>query len=155
MGGLSMDKKKRVNARKGFTLIELLVAMAIVAIMAVAIVPNIFSYIDKAKVTAAKNDVRTLSTALGMYKVDNGFYPSTEQGLQALVVQPSSDPVPMSWNPSGYITGSTLPNDPWGHPYVYRSPAENGDDFEIISRGADNKDGGEGYNADIKSTELR
>ena len=131
---------------RGFTLIELMVVLVIMGVLAALIVPNIIGRTDEARVTAAKTDIGTIMQALKLYKLDNGFYPSQEQGLQALVAKPSTAPVPGNWKP--YL--EKLPNDPWGRPYQYLNPGVKGP-VDVFSYGADGKPGGEGSNADIGS----
>ncbi|MDR2400562.1 MAG: type II secretion system major pseudopilin GspG [Deferribacteraceae bacterium] len=133
----------------GFTLIEVMVVLVIIGILAVAVAPRILSRTDQANVTKAKTDMRTISSALKLYKLDNGNYPTTEQGLEALVALPTTEPVPQSWSPGGYIEGGVTPRDPWGNSYIYRSPGDNGADFEIISLGKDMREGGTSYDEDI------
>ncbi len=140
--------------KKGFTLIELLVVIVILGILATFIVPKIMQKPDEARVVKAKNDIMTFVTALKMYKMDNGMYPTTPQGLKALIKKPTIPPIPQHYKPGGYLDVNKIPLDPWGHPYIYRSPGENGRPFEIISLGADGKVGGTGVDADIKSWEL-
>lgn len=149
----SVSKKQR--DLRGFTLMEIMVVVVIIGLMATMLVPRIMSLPDKAGVTKAKAEIATLSQALKMYKLDNGYYPSTEQGLMALIQQPSGEPEALNWKPDGYIEGSEVPKDPWGRTYLYRSPGSGGADFEIISLGKDGKEGGSGYDADISSTNLR
>lgn len=128
----------------GFTLIEILVVVVIIGILGAVIVPNLLGRPDQARVTAAQSDLRNLANALDIYRLDNFQYPSTDQGLEALVERPSGFPEPKNYNPEGYI--KHLPTDPWGSPYVYeRTP--NG--FRLKSLGADGAEGGEGLNADI------
>jgi general secretion pathway protein G len=131
---------------QGFTLIEVMVVVVILGILAAFIVPKIIGRPDEAKVAKAKSDVRALQTALDMYRLDNGVYPTTEQGLQALIRMPTSEPVPTGWRVGGYI--QKLNNDPWGRPYLYLNPGEHLE-IDIFSYGADGKLGGEGINADI------
>lgn len=142
-------KRNRIFIRKGFTLIEIMVVLVILSLMAMMLVPKIMSRPDQARVTKAKADMATLSSALKLYKLDNGFYPTTEQGLVALVQQPTTEPIPMSWKPDGYIEGKEAPKDPWERQYIYRSPGDNGAAFQIISYGADGKEGGTGFDEDI------
>ncbi len=147
--------KRNALARRGFTLIEIMVAVVIIGIMSSVVAYNLLGNIDKTKVTKAKTDMVTFSQALMMYNIDNNVYPSTEQGLNALIEKPTSDPVPTAWQPGGYLKVAEIPKDPWETSYIYRSPGDNGEDFVIISFGKDKKEGGEDYNADIKSTELK
>jgi len=130
----------------GFTLIELMVVMVIIGVLAALIVPNVLERADEAKVTAARTDVNNLMQALKLYKLDNQAYPTTEQGLQALVNKPTTGPTPPNWKP--YL--DKLPNDPWGRPYQYLNPGVKGE-IDVMSFGADGQAGGEGKNADIGS----
>ncbi len=132
--------------QRGFTLIELMVVLAIIGVLAALIVPNVLGRADDARVTAARTDVGNLMQALKFYKLDNMRYPSPEQGLQALVAKPVSEPVPVNWKP--YL--DKLPNDPWGRAYQYMNPGLKGE-VDVLSLGADGKSGGEGHNADIGS----
>jgi general secretion pathway protein G len=110
----------------------------------------VFSQIDKARVTAAQTQIKQIEAALDFYRMDNGRYPSTEQGLEALIRRPSIDPVPRHWRPEGYLKGGRVPEDPWGLAYEYRSPgAQNPYSFDLWSFGADGSAGGEGTDADI------
>ena len=133
----------------GFTLIEILVVVVIIGILGAVIVPNLLGRPDQARVTAAQSDLRNLSNALDIYRLDNFQYPSTDQGLEALVQKPSGFPEPKNYNPEGYI--KNLPTDPWGSPYVYER-TESG--FGLMSLGADGAEGGEGLNADIRYEDL-
>jgi len=132
--------------QRGFTLIELLVVLVIIGVLGALIVPNLFSSLDDAKVTAARTDINTLTQALKRYKLDNQRYPSAEQGLDSLVRKPTAGAVPPNWKP--YL--DKLPADPWGRPYQYLSPGVRGD-IDIFSFGADGQPGGEDKNADIGS----
>ena len=134
----------------GLTLIEMIVVLAIIALIAALIVPNIIGRPDQARVTVAQTDLKSISAALKIYRLDNGDYPTTAQGLQALVSKPSGDPAPANYASGGYL--DKLPSDPWGNPYVYKSPAEDGAGFELTSLGKDGKVGGEGIDADLKVT---
>jgi general secretion pathway protein G len=129
----------------GFTLMEIMVVVVILGILAAVIVPRLAEQPEKARATKAQADIRQLESALEMYKLDNFYYPSTQQGLRALVEKPSGDPPARNWR-SGYIT--RLPNDPWGNPYQYLQPGSKGD-FDVFTMGADGKPGGEGVAADI------
>jgi general secretion pathway protein G len=135
----------------GFTFIEIMVVVAILAILAALVVPRIMGRTDDAKRTAAKVQIRNIEGALQLYKLDNGVYPSTEQGLKALVEKPSVGVIPKKWKLGGYI--QKLPEDSWGNPYKYLSPSQRGD-YEIISLGTDGEVGGEGINADITNWNL-
>jgi general secretion pathway protein G len=133
-------------AHAGFTLIELMVVLVIIGVLAALIVPNVLDRADDARATAARTDVNNLMQALKLYKLDNQRYPSGEQGLQALVVRPSTQPVPANWKP--YL--DKLPNDPWGRAYQYLNPGVKGE-IDVMSFGADGQPGGEGKNADVGS----
>lgn len=138
---------------RGFTLIEVLVVVVIMGLLIGLIGPNVLGQVDRARVTTAKADLSTLSQALDMYKLDNHFYPTTDQGLEALIAKPSSSPVPSNWNSQGYLKAKSLPLDPWDAQYLYFSPGDDGLPYELISLGADAREGGEGYAADISSWE--
>ncbi len=140
--------------KKGFTLIELLIVIVILGILATFLVPKIMQKPDEARVAKAKNDIIAIETALKMYKMDNGVYPTTMQGLKALIQKPSTPPIPQHYKEGGYLDTNSVPKDPWGNPYIYRSPGDNSRAYEIISLGADGKEGGSGVNADIKSWEI-
>jgi general secretion pathway protein G len=133
---------------RGFTLIEMMVVMLIIGIMAAMVVPSLLSKGDEAKVTAAKADIATIMQALKMYHLDNSRYPTTEQGLQALVAKPSAGPTANGWK--GYL--EKLPKDPWGNQYQYLSPGVHGE-VDVFSYGADGQPGGSGNDADIGSWE--
>lgn len=130
----------------GFTLIEIMVVVVILGILAAIIVPRISDEPDKARAAKAKQDIRALEGALQLYKLDNFYYPSTQQGLEALVQKPSGDPPARNWKAGGYL--GRLPKDPWGNPYQYLSPGLKGD-IDIFTLGADGKPGGEGVDADV------
>ncbi|HET8869845.1 MAG TPA: type II secretion system major pseudopilin GspG [Aquabacterium sp.] len=132
--------------QRGFTLIELMVVLVIIGLLAALIVPNVLDRADDARVTAAKTDVANLMQALKLYKLDNMRYPTSEQGLQALVTKPTTGPIPPNWKP--YL--EKLPNDPWGRPYQYVNPGVKGP-VDVFSFGADGQSGGEGRDADIGS----
>lgn len=137
---------------KGFTLVELMVVLVILAILAAIVVPRIMSSPHKAKVTATETQIRDFETALQLYKLQNGFYPTTAQGLKALVKKPTSSPVPKNYPDNGYM--SYLPKDPWGNPYVYASPSSHGA-YAIISYGPTGAPGGTGKNAPIESWNIK
>ena len=133
-------------SRSGFTLIEMIVVLAIIAVVALMILPNIIGRPDQARVTVAKTDLRTISAALKVYRLDNGDYPTTGQGLAALVDRPTTPPLAGNWSEEGYLP--EVPVDPWGTAYVYRSPGT-GRPFDLMSLGKDGKAGGEGLAADL------
>ena len=136
---------------RAFTLIEVMVVVAILAVLAALIVPKVMSRPDEARVVAARQDIGSLLQALKLYRLDNLRYPSTEQGLAALVTRPTLAPVPPNWKPGGYL--ERLPRDPWGHPYQYLSPGLRGE-VDVFSFGADGVAGGESFDADIGSWNL-
>jgi general secretion pathway protein G len=138
---------------RGFTLIELMVVIIILGILAMYIGPKIMGRPEEAKQVKAKVDIAALETALKLYKLDNGVYPSTEQGLLALVEQPETGNVPKKWREGGYLEKKRVPKDPWGNDFVYISPGVQGD-FDIISYGSDGVPGGEGQNKDINNWEI-
>jgi general secretion pathway protein G len=145
-------QKSRVRAMQsrpaGFTLIEVMVVVVILGILAALIVPRVMGRPDEARVIAAKQDIAALSQSLKLYRLDNLSYPTTEQGLQALVARPASPPVPPNWKAGGYL--ERLPKDPWGRDYRYLNPGLHGE-IDVFSLGADGEPGGEGYNADVGS----
>jgi len=141
----------RGSWRNGFTLIEVMVVVVILAILAALIVPKIMSRPDEARAVAAKQDIATLVQALRLYRLDNTRYPTSEQGLAALVSRPTVAPVPANWKAGGYL--ERLPKDPWGNPYLYLSPGIRGE-IDVFSFGADGAAGGEGVDADIGSWSL-
>jgi general secretion pathway protein G len=140
-----------LRSERGFTFIEIMVVVAILAILAALVIPRIMGRTDDAKRTAAKVQIRNIEGALQLYKLDNGVYPSTEQGLKALIEKPSVGVIPKKWKIGGYIP--KLPEDPWANPYKYLSPSQKGD-YELISLGTDGEVGGEGINADIANWNL-
>jgi general secretion pathway protein G len=152
--GLTMQNLSTFPTRKsvrralvaGFTLIELMVVVVIIGVLAALIVPNVLERADDARATAAKTDINNLVQALKLYRLDNQRYPTAAQGLQALLVKPTTAPTPANWKP--YL--DKLPNDPWGNGYQYLNPGIKGE-FDVLSFGADGQAGGEGKNADIGS----
>lgn len=138
---------KQSDAR-GFTLIELLVVLAIIAMLAALVGPKILGRSDDAKVTDAKVQIRNLETALKLYKLDNGVFPATEQGLMALVTKPTIGTVPKNYKAEGYLESKQVPKDSWGNEFLYLSPGEHGD-YDLCSYGADSAKGGEGKAADV------
>jgi len=130
----------------GFTLLEIMVVVVILGILAALVAPNVIRRIDDANVTKARQDIRALETALNLYRMDNFRYPTTDQGLEALVKQPN-DPNIRNWKPGGYVR--SLQKDPWGNDYAYIAPGTRGGDYDLYTLGADNQPGGEGPDADI------
>jgi len=139
------------SRQRGFTLLEVMVVVVILGILAALIVPKIISRPDDARVVAARQDIASVMQALKLYRLDNQRYPSTEQGLQALVVRPTTAPIPPDWKAGGYL--DRLPKDPWGSPYQYLNPGLHGE-VDIVSFGSDGEPGGEGNDADIGSWML-
>ena len=137
---------KHANRSRGFTLIEIMVVMVILGLLVALVAPNIMGRGDEARVTAAEAQLRNISSALDLYRLDNSHYPSTEQGLEALVEKPTGSPEPSNWNPEGYM--DAIPKDPWGNDYQYVQPGSEGP-YDLYSYGADGREGGEGVNADI------
>ncbi len=142
---------RRLPRFAGFTLIEVMVVIAILAILAALIVPKVMSRPDEARVVAAKQDIAALMQALKLYRLDSKRYPTTEQGLQALVAKPSQAPVPDNWKAGGYV--EKLPMDPWGKPYQFLNPGLHGE-IDVFSYGADGALGGESFDADIGNWSL-
>jgi general secretion pathway protein G len=139
------------SLRKGFTLIEVMVVVVILAILAALIVPKIMGRPDEARAVAARQDIATIVQALRLYRLDNARYPTTEQGLAALVARPTVAPAAPNWKAGGYL--ERLPRDPWGNPYLYLNPGIRGE-IDVFSYGADGAAGGEGVDADIGSWNL-
>ena len=147
---LSFSPPPRPRMR-GFSLIEILVVVVIIGILAAIVVPRVMDEPDRARVTKAKQDIQAMVTALNMYRLDNYVYPSTEQGLEALVRRPSGQPEAPNWRPGGYL--DRLPVDPWGRPYQYLYPGVHGE-FDVWTFGANGMPGGEGINAEIGNWNL-
>ncbi len=142
---MNQIEHKAMNRReRGFTLVELMVVVVIIGILAALVVPTFFKQADRANVTAAKGQINLLKTALGMYKMEFKHFPSTSEGLEALINNEREK----------FLDQDLIPLDPWGYPYIYVCPGTNGHDFEIVSYGADGAPGGTGYDADIFSYDL-
>ena len=140
------NKNVKLEAAKGFTLIEIMVVMVILGLLVAIVAPNIMGRSDQARVTVAETQLSNIANALDLYRLDNGHYPSTQQGLEALVSKPSGTPEPKNWNPEGYM--NSVPEDPWGNEYQYISPGVDGP-YDLYSFGSDGQEGGEGDAADI------
>lgn len=149
---ISNKTSKYPRHEAGFTLIELLVVLVILGLLFGIVGPKFFGQTDKYKAQSAKIQIEIFRDALQQFEVDNGFYPSTEQGLDALVQEPSVGQTPTRWREGGYLDKPKIPLDPWDNPYIYISPG-NHDAFDIISYGPDGEQGGEGKYADITSWE--
>ena len=136
----------RPARQSGFTLLEIMVVVVIIGILVTIVATRVMDKPDTARVVKAKTDIRTMESALNLYRLDNFVYPSTEQGLDALVHQPAGEPTAKNWKPGGYI--DHMPKDPWGNAYQYLNPGAHGE-IDIFTLGADGNPGGDGINADI------
>ena len=143
----------RKSKQRGFTLIEIMVVVVILGILASYVALNVIDKPDEARVVAAKTGIRTMVSALKLYRLDNGRYPETEQGLQALVQKPDNGQIPRNWKSGGYLESSQVPKDPWQADYQYLKPGVHGE-IDVFSYGGDNQPGGEGYDADIGNWDL-
>ena len=141
-----MRQLKLQGHQSGFSLIEIMVVVIIIGLLASLIGPAVLDRADEARISKVQADFKSIQTALKLYRIDNFIYPSTEQGLEALVTKPSLAPVPRNWKSGGYV--EQLQQDPWGRPYLYMSPGE-GKEYDIYTLGADGVSGGEGQAADI------
>lgn len=148
------ENEMRNTNEGGFTLLELIIVVAILAILTAVIAPKIIGRTDDARIIEAKLQIKNFETALKLFKLDNSFYPGAEQGLQALIAKPATGKIPNNYREGGYLEQKRIPLDPWQNPYIFISPGLHGD-FDIISLGADGKEGGEGKDADIKSWEMQ
>jgi len=147
---MSMDNGRPGGGKAGFTLIEVLVVIAVIAMLAALVAPNVFQHVGTAKDATARSQIELLGAALDSYRLDNGRYPTTDQGLEALQVQPSIQPLPSNWR--GPYLRKAVPMDPWGSPFIYLSPGEmNPRNYDLFSLGADGEPGGEGEDADVVS----
>ena len=151
-----MDSQRRphgvLRERAGFTLIEIMVVIVILGLLAALVVPKLIGRTEEAKKTQARVQIRSIEQALELFKLDNGFFPTTDQGLEALVRMPDAGRTPKNYRKGGYL--DRVPKDPWGNAYVYVCPGDHGD-YDISSYGADGTQGGEGEDADINSWEIQ
>lgn len=132
--------------QRGFSLIEIMVVVVIIGLLASIVAPMVLDRADEARINKVRADFKSIQTALNLYRIDNYVYPSSEQGLEALVSKPTASPIPRNWRSTGYI--DQVPMDPWGNPYLYMSPGETRE-YDIYTLGADGVSGGEGQNADL------
>ncbi|MBI5101786.1 MAG: type II secretion system major pseudopilin GspG [Nitrospirae bacterium] len=146
--------KKESRKEAGFTLLEIIVVVFILSLLAAIVAPKIIGRTDDARIADAKVQIKNLETALKLFRMDNGAYPDSEQGLEALISKPSTGKIPSKYREGGYLEQRRIPADPWGNPYLYVSPGLHGD-FDIISYGADGKEGGSGKDADITSWDMQ
>ena len=137
---------------RGFTLIEIMVVVVIISVLVGLAAPAILGRVDESRVTGAKADIGTIAQALEMYKLDNHHYPSTDQGLEALINKPSGKPEPRNWNPGGYLNEKNVPTDPWGNELQYIAYPDGR--YDLFSYGADGREGGSEYDADIYQDDL-
>lgn len=149
---MTKTMQQSTGRQRGFTLIEVMVVVVILGILAAVVVPRVMDRPDQARITKVKSDVRALESALNLYRLDNFNYPTTEQGLIALVTMPSGTDAPRNYRSGGYI--DRLQKDPWGNDYQYLRPGRDGRDYDLYSLGADGRPGGEGSNADIGNWNL-
>jgi general secretion pathway protein G len=145
-----MQKRKRI-LRKGFTMVELMAVLVIIGLLATLVVTKVATKIDQARVTTTKANLKILHSAVNQFKMDTGRFPSEEGGLKELVEQPSDV---ANWEPGGYLETTDIPKDGWGNDFIYEQSPESGKPFVIKSLGADGEEGGEGYNADLYSTDA-
>jgi general secretion pathway protein G len=137
--------------QRGFTLIEIMVVVVIIGLMTAVVTTQVWRRVDDARISKVKQDIKALELALQMYRLDNSRFPTTEQGLAALSARPTIEPIPNGWKPGGYV--ERLSKDPWKAEYLYVSPGQNGE-YDLYSLGADQKEGGEGPDADISNWNL-
>lgn len=156
MGTSCVHTKAKAAPRRshdaGVTLIEMMVVLVIIAIVAAIVVPNVVGRPDEARASVAQTDIRAIGSSLELYRLDNQSYPTTSQGLDALVERPTSPPEPRNWVAGGYL--SAVPMDPWGNAYLYRSPGDNNAGFDLVSLGSDGAPGGDGTAADISHNQA-
>lgn len=150
---MKTQKAHSKNRQAGFTLIELMVVIIILGVLAGLIIPRVMGRPDEARQAKAKIQMEAMESALKLYKLDNGSYPTTEQGLKALVEAPTVGALPRNWREGGYLDKPRIPKDPWGNEFVYLFPGSHSD-FDLICLGADGEPGGDGVNADINNWEI-
>ncbi len=150
-----MKKRNILHNNKGFTLIEILVVVIILSILVAVVAPRILERPEQAKRTAAGIQIRNIEGAIKLFYLDNGFYPTTEQGLDALVEKPTTGRIPKKYKDGGYLEGGKMPLDPWDNGFIYISPGVHNREYDIESFGADNEDGGEGNDADVESWDMQ
>lgn len=149
---MKIPKTTSLPHARGFTLIEIVVVVVIIGLLAAMVAPRVMKRTDDAKLVRVANDIRAIEASLNLYKLDNFNYPSTEQGLQALVTKPTGSPEANNWKQGGYLR--SVPKDPWGKEYQYANPGSSGAGFDLFSFGADGKTGGEDMNKDLSLAEL-
>ena len=142
------------SRQEGFTLLEIIVVVFILSILVALVAPRIIGRTDDARITDTKLQIKNFEMALKLFKLDNGFYPDTQQGLDALIEKPTAGQIPQKYRDGGYLEQKKIPLDPWGNPYIYLCPGLHGD-VDIISYGSDGKEGGEGKDADIKNWDMQ
>ena len=145
------NMNRLIKEDRGFTLIEIMVVLIIIGLLAGIVVPRLMGRTEEAKRTKAAVQIKNFQSALDLYRLDSGIYPSTDQGLQALVEKPAVGEIPRNWKDGGYI--DKIPKDPWGDNYIYLSPGVHGD-YDLYSYGADGEEGGDGKDADIQSWNI-
>lgn len=145
---------EQLTNRRGFTLIEIMVVIVILALLAALVGPKLMGRTDDAKIETTRTQIKQMETALKLYKLDTGVYPSTDQGLNALISKPTVGTMPKNYKDGGYLESKKVPKDGWGNDYLYVSPGEHGD-YDLYSYGADGVKGGEGKNADITSWDAK
>ena len=149
-----MRERNVLGNNEGFTLIEILVVVIILSILVAVVAPRIMERPEQAKRAAAAMQIRNIEGAIKLFYLDNGFYPSTEQGLDALAVKPTTGRIPKKYKDGGYLEGGKVPMDPWDNAFIYMSPGVHSREYDLESFGGDGEDGGEGNDADVESWNL-
>lgn len=155
MARLARIRKRSGGCQEGFTLLEILIVITILGILTSLVAVKIMDRPGQARTMKARLDIQTMENALKLFRIDNSFYPSSEQALHALVELPSTGRIPEHWRKGGYIEKNQVPKDPWGNEYLYLSPGVHNEDFDLWSYGADGEEGGEGEDADISNWESQ